>query len=78
MFIRIGFEIVFESPGPTPMLLLLYTHPSRAATLARPERLSIEPAVPVQDFTDGFGPRDGTKRQQQECNEFLHGMTFAR
>jgi hypothetical protein len=28
------------------------------------------------DFTNGIGPRDGTKRQQQERDEFLHGMGF--
>ncbi len=55
MFIRIGFELKFSVPMPTPMLLLLSVHPSRAGSLRRPERLSVEPNLFVEQFTDGFG-----------------------
>src|SRR5438067_1896805 len=33
MMIRVGYELVFQVPARTPMLLVLYTHPSRAASL---------------------------------------------
>ena len=33
MLIRLGYELVFETAAPVPMLVLLYAHPSRAATL---------------------------------------------
>src|SRR5262245_24490209 len=33
MLIRLGYEMVFEASVATPMLLLLYVHPSRATTL---------------------------------------------
>ncbi len=59
MLIRLGYELAFEVPTPTPMLLLLYVHPSRAACLRRPDRLHVEPAVPVEEFIDGFGNRCG-------------------
>ncbi|MBV9850510.1 MAG: transglutaminase family protein [Armatimonadetes bacterium] len=57
MFIRVGYEIVFDIPAPVPMLLMLYTLPDRVADLRAPDRLRVEPAVPVTDFTDWFGNR---------------------
>jgi transglutaminase-like putative cysteine protease len=55
MLIRLGYEMEFNVPAPTPMLLLLYVHPSRAAMLQQPDRVRVEPAVPVDEFTDDFG-----------------------
>lgn len=57
MFIRAGYEIIFDLPAPTPMLLLLYTLPSRAADLRRPDQVHTDPVLPVEEFTDGFGNR---------------------
>ena len=57
MLIRIGYELVFDVPAPTAFLALLFTHPSRAATLRRPDLLRVEPDVPVEEFTDWFGNR---------------------
>lgn len=55
MLIRVGYEIVFDSPVPVPMLLMLYTHPSRAGTLKKTEQLKTEPEISMQEFTDSFG-----------------------
>jgi transglutaminase-like putative cysteine protease len=55
MFIRIGYDVVFDLPAPTPMLLLLNVHPSRFPTLRGPEKLSIEPYVPMTSYLDAFG-----------------------
>jgi transglutaminase-like putative cysteine protease len=59
MQIRIGYELVFDIPAPVPMLLMLYVHPEQAGVLQRPERLVVEPAVPVRDYIDAFGNRVG-------------------
>jgi transglutaminase-like putative cysteine protease len=59
MLIRIGYELVFNLPTPTPMLLLLFTHPSRAADLRAPDRVRTEPELPVEEFIDPFGNRCG-------------------
>jgi transglutaminase-like putative cysteine protease len=59
MYIRIGFDIAFNLPAPAPMLLMLYTHPSRARDIVRPEVLKVEPNIPVERFTDSFGNRCG-------------------
>ncbi len=55
MLIRVGFEISFEFPEPTAMLMLLSLHPTRLPTIRDPERLEVQPAVPLRQFTDGFG-----------------------
>ena len=39
------------------MLLTLYTHPSRAASLREADQVHVEPDVPVEEFTDPFGNR---------------------
>ena len=57
MLIRIGYELVFEVPQPTAMLLMLYLHPERAAMLRSAERIDVAPATSVEDFVDGFGNR---------------------
>src|SRR5581483_3838550 len=55
MRIRIGFDLVFGVAAPTPMMLMLYVHPSRERDLEQPERLQFEPYVPAPEFTDVFG-----------------------
>lgn len=59
MLIRIGYDIVFDSPAPVPMILMLYTHPSRAETMKKPEQLKLDPDIPVEEFIDNFGNRCG-------------------
>ena len=54
MQIRLGFDIVYECPQPTPMLLLLRVHPSRENDLLGPDQVITEPSVPVQSYLDGF------------------------
>ncbi len=55
MLIRIGYELTFEVPRPTPLLLMLHLHPEAAAMLQRPEQLVVEPPIAVEDFRDWFG-----------------------
>ncbi|MGZ5537713.1 MAG: transglutaminase-like domain-containing protein [Chthoniobacterales bacterium] len=57
MLIKFGFEISFELKGPTPMVAMLYVHPSRQADLRTEEKLRVTPDVPVTDYIDLFGTR---------------------
>jgi transglutaminase-like putative cysteine protease len=59
MLIKIGFDIEFKLLGPTPMILLLYVHPSRRADLRTEERLRVTPDLPVTTFTDLYGNLGG-------------------
>ena len=57
MLIKIGFDIEFELRGPTPMVLMLFVHPSRVPDLRAPEELQVEPQVDVSYYSDLFGNR---------------------
>ena len=57
MQIRVGFEMTYRCPQPTPMVLVLSVHPSRAGDLLQDDRLQTQPVVPVATYLDGFGNR---------------------
>lgn len=59
MLIQVGYDIVFTLPAPTPMVLMLYLHPSRHLQIKKPEQLVVEPAIPVGEYTDGYGNKCG-------------------
>jgi len=56
MEIRLGYEIRFTVPAPTPMLLLLHAYPNRYL-FTKPEQLNVHPSVPFELFYDSFGNR---------------------
>ena len=53
--IQVGYEIIYELPQPTPMVLMLNIHPDRAGDILVPEALRCDPPVPVAPYKDGFG-----------------------
>ena len=55
MQIRVGFEMAYACPQPTPMLLVLNIHHSRASDLVRPDLVVTTPAVPLLAYRDLFG-----------------------
>ena len=55
MHLRVGFEMNYHCPAPTPMIVALSIHYSRASDLARPDHLVTTPAVPVSSYRDLFG-----------------------
>jgi transglutaminase-like putative cysteine protease len=55
MQIRIGYEIIFDCPQPTPMILTLNVHYTRASDLVVPDYLITTPSVPLTAYRDGFG-----------------------
>jgi hypothetical protein len=42
--VRAGYEISYDCPQPTPMILALSVHPSRRRDLITPDRLLVRPA----------------------------------
>lgn len=54
MKIRVGYEIVYDLPQPTPMIAVLGAHPTRSGDLVEPDRLKTDPAVPIARYRDGF------------------------
>ena len=55
MQIRIGYELVYECPQPTPMLLTLNVHYSRAADMISADVIHTDPHVPITPYRDSFG-----------------------
>jgi transglutaminase-like putative cysteine protease len=55
MRIRAGCEITYDCPQPTPTLLMLRVHPSRARDLERPDDLVTIPSLAVDYYHDSFG-----------------------
>jgi transglutaminase-like putative cysteine protease len=55
MLIRLGYDIRFDIPAPVPMTALLTVHPSRRQYLREPDRLRIDPEVPIDEYRDMFG-----------------------
>lgn len=55
MEISVGFEMLYDFPQPTPMIMVLGTHFSRASDIIVPDYLTTEPAVPITPYRDLFG-----------------------
>ena len=55
MQIRLGYELNYSFPQPTPMILALSIHYSRASDIIIPDYLTTNPAVPIGGYRDGFG-----------------------
>jgi transglutaminase-like putative cysteine protease len=55
MQLRIGFEIVYECPQPTPMMLSLNVHSTRVSDLVLRDDLVLDPPMPLTAYRDGFG-----------------------
>ena len=55
MRIRAGFEISYDCPQPTPMILQVSIHPSRIPDLLSGGRLRFDPPIPANTYHDSFG-----------------------
>ena len=55
MQLRTGYELVYSFPQPTPIILVVKIHESRAADLVTPDLLTVEPPIPITAYRDAFG-----------------------
>ena len=55
MRIRIGYELTYECPQPTPMILTLNVHFGRVSDLVAPDHIVTSPPIPMTAYRDGFG-----------------------
>jgi len=55
MQIRVGFEMVYDCPQPTPMILNLNVHFTRVSDLMGRDDLVFDPPVPMKAYRDSFG-----------------------
>lgn len=55
MKFRAGYELKYEFPQPTPVLLMLNIHYTRVSDLVTPDHIVVNPAVPISGYRDSFG-----------------------
>jgi len=55
MQIRLGYELVYECPQPTPILLTLNLHYTRASDILIPDHIVTQPSLPIRAYRDDFG-----------------------
>jgi transglutaminase-like putative cysteine protease len=55
MKIRVGYEMIYDFPRPTPMIIVMGIHFTRASDIIVPDYLTTEPALPISPYRDGFG-----------------------
>jgi transglutaminase-like putative cysteine protease len=55
MKFRVGYELQYKFPQPTPVILMLNIHFSRVSDLASPDHMGVSPAVPLSGHRDAFG-----------------------
>ncbi|HTB36618.1 MAG TPA: transglutaminase family protein [Reyranella sp.] len=55
MKIRVGYELIYDFPQPTPMILVLGTHLTRASDVIVPDYLTTAPAVTISPYRDSYG-----------------------
>src|SRR5260370_11611151 len=55
MLIQVGYELVFNCPQRTPMLLMVNVHYARASDIVRPDCLITDPETPITAYRDSFG-----------------------
>jgi transglutaminase-like putative cysteine protease len=53
--IHIGYDMVYECPQPTPMILMVHVHYSRVSDVLVPDHMLTDPPVPSTAYRDGFG-----------------------
>ena len=55
MRIGVGYELVYDCPQPTPMLLVLNVHFTRVSDILVPDHLVTCPSIPLSPYRDTFG-----------------------
>ena len=55
--IAVGYEFIYQLPQPTPMILTLNVHASRAHDIIVADLMTTTPAVPISFHEDMFGNR---------------------
>ena len=55
MQIHVGYELIYNCPQPTPMILVLNVHYSRASDIVSSDYLTTDPSIPITAYRDAFG-----------------------
>ncbi len=53
--IRVGYELLYQFPQPTPVLLVLNIHYTRVSDIIQPDHILLSPNVTIASYRDTFG-----------------------
>ncbi|MGA7123343.1 MAG: transglutaminase family protein [Polyangiaceae bacterium] len=53
--IRVGYELLYQFPQPTPVLLVLNIHYTRVSDIVEADHVLLSPNVPIASYRDPFG-----------------------
>jgi hypothetical protein len=68
MLIEAGYDIAFDCPAQTPMLVQLNVRPSRDADLLSRDVIASDPPLAMRSYLDHFGNRVTRMRFQRPCH----------
>jgi transglutaminase-like putative cysteine protease len=57
MKIRVGYELIYDFPQPTPMIMVLGTHATRASDVLISDSPTTDPVVNISPYIDAYGNR---------------------
>jgi hypothetical protein len=55
MKLRVGYELRYYFPQPSPIIMMLIIHYTRVSDLERPDPIAIDPSVPISGYRDSLG-----------------------
>src|SRR6185436_19604228 len=55
MQLRTGYELIYSFPQPTPMILCVNIHDSRASDVLGADTLVADPPIAITGYRDAFG-----------------------
>jgi len=55
MKLSVGYELIYDCPQATPMILMLHIHHTRAPDIIIADRMMTDPMAPITTYRDGFG-----------------------
>ncbi|MGY6215790.1 transglutaminase-like domain-containing protein [Methylolobus aquaticus] len=55
MQLRVGYELIYDCPQPTPMILTLSIHFTRISDIVVPDHLITSPSLPITAYRDTYG-----------------------
>ena len=65
MKIRLGYELIYDCPQPTPMILTLSVHYTRVSDMIVPDHLIADPPVPLTKALTVHAHRFSGKAQER-------------
>jgi hypothetical protein len=71
--IRVGYELIYDCPQPTPMMLVLHIHYSRASDIIVPDHVTTTPSLPLSAYRELRQLVHTSRRPRRAAHNREHG-----